>query len=105
MLNWANQFNICCLLDNQQYQQPHNSFECLLAADTLEMVSSPAELALDLLGGMIDPGKDWWFGHLSYDLKNELEPLTSEHEDNIGFPDLFFFHEQFQNEHEEGYIF
>jgi para-aminobenzoate synthetase component I len=91
MLNWANQFNICCLLDNQQYQLPHHSFECLLAADMKEMVSWHGDFSFELLGAMIDTGKDWWFGHLSYDLKNELEPLTSEHEDNIGFPDLFFF--------------
>ncbi|MFT3936721.1 MAG: anthranilate synthase component I family protein [Chitinophagaceae bacterium] len=31
------------------------------------------------------------FGHLGYDLKNEIEELTSSHADNIAFPDLFFF--------------
>jgi para-aminobenzoate synthetase component 1 len=34
---------------------------------------------------------DWLFGHLSYDLKNEVEGLTSHHPDHIGFPDLCFF--------------
>ncbi len=33
----------------------------------------------------------WLFGHLGYDLKNEMEALTSTHPDNVGFPDLFFF--------------
>lgn len=33
----------------------------------------------------------WLFGHLGYDLKNELEGLHSEHPDLIGFPDIFFF--------------
>jgi len=31
------------------------------------------------------------FGHFGYDLKNEIENLVSENEDNINFPDLFFF--------------
>lgn len=34
---------------------------------------------------------DWLFGHLAYDLKNEIETLSSENPDAIGFPDLYFF--------------
>ena len=34
---------------------------------------------------------DWVFGHLSYDLKNEIDNLQSSLEDKLGFPDLFFF--------------
>ncbi|HSN08894.1 MAG TPA: anthranilate synthase component I family protein [Hanamia sp.] len=34
---------------------------------------------------------DWIFGHLSYDLKNEIEDLSSENEDHIGFEDFYFF--------------
>ena len=33
----------------------------------------------------------WLFGHLGYDLKNEIELLSSAHADRVGFPDLFFF--------------
>ena len=35
--------------------------------------------------------KDWMFGFLSYDLKNEIEDLTSENFDGIESPNLFFF--------------
>jgi para-aminobenzoate synthetase component 1 len=31
------------------------------------------------------------FGHFGYDLKNEIEDLCSQNQDNVGFPDLFFF--------------
>jgi para-aminobenzoate synthetase component 1 len=34
---------------------------------------------------------DWIFGHLSYDLKNEIEDLSSANPDHIQFPDIFFF--------------
>jgi len=33
----------------------------------------------------------WLFGHLGYDLKNEIEGLQSGHPDKLGFPDIFFF--------------
>ena len=34
---------------------------------------------------------DWIFGYLSYDLKNDVEPLKSENFDGLRFPDLYFF--------------
>lgn len=91
MLNWANRFNICCLLDNQRYRLPHHSVECLLAAGATRTISANAGTALDQLSDFYKQEPDWLFGHLSYDLKNELEPLHSHHFDGIGFPDLFFF--------------
>ncbi len=36
-------------------------------------------------------GNGWLFGHLGYDLKNEIEQLSSSHPDPVGFPDLYFF--------------
>lgn len=35
--------------------------------------------------------KDWLFGYLSYDLKNDAESLKSSNFDGLHFPDLFFF--------------
>ncbi|MDG5766128.1 aminodeoxychorismate synthase component I [Balneolales bacterium ANBcel1] len=35
--------------------------------------------------------RDWLFGWLGYDLKNDLEELRSSNPDPIGLPDLFFF--------------
>ena len=35
--------------------------------------------------------KDWLFGYLSYDLKNDTEALHSNNFDGLDFPDLFFF--------------
>ncbi len=91
MLSWANRFNICCFLDNQQYHLPHHRYECLLAAGADEYITASAGNAFGQLQGLYEKRKDWLFGHLAYDLKNELEPLHSEHHDGINFPDLFFF--------------
>ncbi|MDT7830477.1 anthranilate synthase component I family protein, partial [Pricia sp. S334] len=35
--------------------------------------------------------EDWIFGYFSYDLKNDVEQLTSENYDGLHFPDLYFF--------------
>jgi para-aminobenzoate synthetase component 1 len=90
MLRWANQFTICCFLDNNEYSSDHHSYEWLLAAGTAKTFS-PSENKLQALKEFCANNKDWLFGHLGYDLKNEIENLTSFHQDFIGFPDIFLF--------------
>jgi para-aminobenzoate synthetase component I len=91
MLNWADPFNIFCFLDNHQYESSYNSHECLLAAGSTDLLQLNSGDAFDQLKKFSDKHNDWMFGHFGYDLKNEIEDLSSENEDNIGFPDLFFF--------------
>ncbi len=89
MLNWAQQFNIFCFLDNQQYTiQPH-SYECLLAAGIKSSIDSDKKLLSSIDKYIID--KKWLFGHLAYDLKNEFFPPVSIKNDRICFPGFFFF--------------
>ena len=91
MLNWANRFSTFCFLDNHQYQlQPH-SVECMLAAGCRSYIKASAGNALQQLQSFMNEGNKWLFGHLGYDLKNEMETLHSSHPDKIEFPDLFFF--------------
>ncbi|MDP9229069.1 MAG: chorismate-binding protein, partial [Bacteroidota bacterium] len=97
MLSWAKQFNIFCFLDNHQYQSKPHSLECMLAIGVVDAVQANVGNALEQLQKFIEARSDrdgqtgWLFGHLSYDLKNEIEYLHSSHIDNIKFPDLFFF--------------
>lgn len=81
--------------------------ECLLAAGIKRQLKAEAGNALEQLHGFItspfrsdgDPRNvgascqtgSWFFGHLGYDLKNEMEKLSSSHPDRIQFPGLFFF--------------
>ncbi len=95
MLNWANQFNICCLLDNHQYNLSHHRYECILAAGSLRSIKGEAGDSFSQLQKFVDDENDWIFGHLSYDLKNEIESLFSAGHDGIQFPDLFFFVPEF----------
>jgi para-aminobenzoate synthetase component I len=91
MLNWANRFNICCFLDNNQYQSAYHTVECLVGAGVHSALSAPAGNALEKLQAFHQQHNDWLFGHLGYDLKNETEGLSSSLPDHIRFPDLFFF--------------
>ena len=90
MLNWINRFNICALLDNNQYNSKHHSLECIAAAGALTSFTSTGNTKQELKD-FLHNNKDWKFGHLNYDFKNEIEPLHSDHFDGIYFPDIFFF--------------
>jgi len=90
VLNWAQQFNTFCFLDNHQYHIKPHTQECLLAAGTKAKPFTGTGIAQ--LQDYINEYKNrWLFGHLNYDLKNELEHLSSHHKDNIQFPEIFFF--------------
>jgi para-aminobenzoate synthetase component 1 len=91
VLNWAQRFNTFCFLDNHQYAiEPHVQ-ECILGAGIKRKIRVHAGNALDELQQFIEEKRSWFFGHLGYDLKNELEEFSSRHPDKIQFPDLFFF--------------
>jgi para-aminobenzoate synthetase component I len=91
MLNWANRFNIFCLLDNQQYDNEAPAFECLLAVGDKQRIEMNAGNAFEALKFFYDKNPGWLFGHFGYDLKNETEELQSAHFDGIGFADMHFF--------------
>jgi len=51
--------------------------ECLMAAGVKRSKQSGADCTLDQLQLFIEEQKTWLFGHLSYDLKNEIEFILS----------------------------
>lgn len=91
MLNWSDRFNIFSFLDTHGYDQPLSAQSCLLGVGEYASLSCPAGQAFDRLQDFSATHNDWLFGHLSYDLKNETEKLSSAHPDRIGFDDLRFF--------------
>ena len=91
MLNYAKRFSTFCFLDNHHYQLSPHSAECLLAAGVKRSVKANSGQALSQLDSFINEKSSWLFGHLAYDLKNEMESLHSDHPDGIKFPDLYFF--------------
>src|SRR4029078_3975291 len=91
MLSWANRFSIFSFLDNHLYQTNYHSIECLLAVGNKNSFMANAGKALNDLQDFLNKYPRWLFGHLGYDLKNEIESVTSSYKSRHGFPDIFFF--------------
>ena len=91
MLSWANRFSIFSFLDNHRYQTNYHSIECLLAIDNKNSFIANAGNALNDLQNFLNERPRWLFGHMGYDLKNEIESVTSFYKSRLGFPDIFFF--------------
>jgi para-aminobenzoate synthetase component I len=92
MLSWANQFNICCFLDNNNYSSSYNSFESIVAiADEINFTSNQNSDVLNSFSNFIENSNDWVFGHFSYDFKNFIFPFTSENIDGIEAPEVSLF--------------
>jgi para-aminobenzoate synthetase component I len=104
MLNCGNKFNIFAFLDNHQYQLPGHELECLAAFGSVREVrckihgtdkNNNKGSSLEQFQLFLDNTNDWCFGHLSYELKNEMEQLPQLKKDSIGFPTLYFFVPQY----------
>ncbi len=91
MLSWANRFNICCFLDDHNYALPGNHFSCLLAVGALHTFKPGPGKAFEELHNFQQTHNEWLIGHLSYDLKSEIEDLKSSNPDHVLFPLMHFF--------------
>ncbi|HEY6144281.1 MAG TPA: anthranilate synthase component I family protein [Flavobacterium sp.] len=91
LLTWAQQFREVVFLDSNDYPQNYSSYDCILALDAFRSIKTDYHNAFDDLKQYQRISKDWLFGYLSYDLKNDVEVLHSNNFDGLDFPDLFFF--------------
>jgi len=91
LLSWAQQFREVIFLDSNSYPQQYSNFDCLLAVDAFTSLKTDYYNAFEDLKQYQQNTKDWLFGYLSYDLKNDIENLHSKNFDGLNFPDLFFF--------------
>lgn len=91
LLIWANQHREVVFLDSNNYHQKYSSYDAVLAVDAFTSIVTDYENAFQDLYQYQSQAKDWLFGYLSYDLKNDTEDLTSRNFDKLDFPDLFFF--------------
>ncbi|NGY37935.1 anthranilate synthase component I family protein [Flavobacterium sp. XN-5] len=91
LLIWSQQFREVIFLDSNDYPQQYSSFDCVLAVDAFTSIKTDQHNAFEDLKQYQQITKDWLFGYLSYDLKNDAEDLQSNNFDGLDFPDLFFF--------------
>jgi para-aminobenzoate synthetase component 1 len=91
LLTWSQQFREVVFLDSNSHTQEYSSFDCILAVDAFTSLKTDFQNAFDDLKQYQQTTKDWLFGYLTYDLKNDVEELKSANFDGLNFPDLFFF--------------
>ena len=89
-LQWAASFETACCFYSNSYPDNYSAFDTLIAAGESSILEANAGSAFQQLNDFIEQS-GWSIGFIGYDLKNEIEPLNSANEDNLKFPDLFFF--------------
>ena len=94
ILAWSQQFREVVFLDSNaefNQNQKYKSFDFVLAADAFTSIETDFQNAFEDLKQYQQTIKDWIFGYLGYDLKNDLEKLQSNNFDGLGFSDMYFF--------------
>ncbi|WP_229329196.1 anthranilate synthase component I family protein [Flavobacterium ammonificans] len=91
LLDWSQQFREVVFMDSNDYPQDFSSYDAVLAVDAFTLIQTDYHNAFEDLQQYQQTTKDWLFGYLSYDLKNDSEDLESDNFDGLAFPDLFFF--------------
>ena len=90
---WAASFEVFCFLDNNGHtENAYNSQEGLLAVGSeSHILHTRPHGAFRDLQEFYESKKDWLFGFLSYDLKNDTEDLKSQNFDGVIMPEMHFF--------------
>ena len=92
LLRWGQQFDVFVLLDSSNYKEKYSKYDFVCATlpvSEIKLVNDKdAFVNLKEYQNKVD---DWIFGYLTYDLKNDVENLTSSNHDGINFPALHFF--------------
>ncbi|MBT8313795.1 MAG: aminodeoxychorismate synthase component I, partial [Maribacter sp.] len=91
LLQWSQQFDEIVWLESNSHTNKYSSFDAILAVDALTVLQTDARDAFENLKEYQTETKDWIFGYLSYDLKNDVESLSSNNHDRLHFPELLFF--------------
>ncbi|WP_091895937.1 anthranilate synthase component I family protein [Polaribacter sp. KT25b] len=94
LLAWSQQFDTVLWLDSNNYKQQYSSFDCALAADEFTAIKTDYYNAFEKLKEYQTITNDYIFGYISYDVKNDVEQLSSKNFDGLDFADLYFFQPQ-----------
>ena len=90
LLNFGKKFGIFCFLDNHGYEF-NKSYECIAGAGVIKSIIANDVPGLNKLDQFQKKNQEWIFGHIAYDVKNEIENFESSNPDGIRFPNIHFF--------------
>ncbi|MEM9389225.1 MAG: chorismate-binding protein, partial [Bacteroidota bacterium] len=88
---WADQFSHFCSFNPLYENYPFGTFPRVIGAGAEFTLEGSNGSHFNALDRYIKQNKNWFFGHFGYDLKNEIEDLTSQNAERIQFPVLSFF--------------
>jgi len=94
-LQWASAFDAVCYLGSNGFKDVYSKFDTLISVGAKNELTTCAGNAFDQLEVFRKQNPDWITGFFGYDLKNEVENLSSSNPDHLHFPDLFFFVPQY----------
>lgn len=89
---WASQFEQSAVLlgNTDASQGKYLQYDMLVGVEALSEIV-PTSNSFSALEKYQQQTQDWLFGYFSYDLKNELEDLSSSNADGLAFPQMHFF--------------
>jgi para-aminobenzoate synthetase component 1 len=95
LLNYSEQFDTCFFYDsnadvNKAAPLSYRSYDMLLALGINKTIQFKEGQHFTDLQDFQNAHHTWLFGYLSYDLKNEIEDLSSQHEDVLALPPVQF---------------
>jgi para-aminobenzoate synthetase component I len=92
LLFLSQQEDYFCLLNTSADIGLHvKEYDFIVGLGSQTHIQSLEKSNFEYLQKELDSQNDYWFGYFSYDLKNEIENLTSTNEDVLLFPEMFFF--------------
>lgn len=90
LLRACDQNEHALFLDSNNHNDQYSRFHWLAGYGAHQVLNTDKN-SLGQLQELHESNKDWLLGHLSYELRMELENLPCRHEDMLGFPHLQFF--------------
>ena len=90
LIAFSDNFKIGSLMISSNSEDTYAEYDCVFAFQSLDTLISKKD-SFNRLRQFQSLHKDWMFGFLSYDLKNELESLTSSNLDCFDFPNMLFY--------------
>lgn len=92
LMHWCQLHDVISWLDSNNHSNSYSSYDAILAVGEKNSIRLAIDInAFDLLEDFQKTINDYLFGFLTYDLKNDVEQLTSNNFDGLNFPSLYFF--------------
>jgi para-aminobenzoate synthetase component 1 len=90
-LEWSQNYETVVWLDSNQHDQKYSEHSAIIALGQEKSIRCSYHDSFEKLKKFQSKIQDFCFGFLGYDLKNDIENLSSDNHDGLEFPDLFFF--------------